>query len=543
MAEEQKRATPILGCDIGNGFAYVSVLETQQSDPLPLLQNSLAGEGMPSAAFVPAEEQEPIQVYDLRRGAPTGLMARYPGQTIRAVKTRMKEETLPIANSKRRVTPDQVYAAIVRDLVNMANDQRKQVGQEPVYDLVFTFPASFIGQVDLLNRMEKSIESVTLDGHALHVAGRLPEPAAVALDYLYYTQHLVEESQRRKEDHITVLVYDLGHGTFDTAIVTAGAGETPYLVRKQDGLPDVGGKDFEELIFDCLRDKLRQEHQIELKNTMQEGRLREVARMAKYALSDGEEYVDTSFTRPDDTEAELVITKREFETLSQPLVNRTLELVQDMLDEAEEEGIQVDAIVFSGGASRMPMIKAGLLALTKGRYPVEPYRYSQAVSFGAARYALSLQPAELPEPEPGPQTKKEEPSPKPAPAPQPKPVLEQLTEFSYGIWLPDETLTGHVEQLIPKGSKLPAGNASPLLLRSNSSRMTIRVRRSENTRKAGNQEKGNELWFHFDVPANAVCGITLEVDANYHITVRCALPDGKVLTHSTADYAKREERV
>jgi molecular chaperone DnaK (HSP70) len=96
--------------------------------------------------------------------------------------------------------------------------------------------------------MQSAIEQIEIDGQKIHVAGRLPEPAAVAIDYLHYIQHIVPEEQRIKADQFTVLVNDLGYGTFDTAVVTASSKDQPYVLHAKDGLPEVGGKNFDEVI-------------------------------------------------------------------------------------------------------------------------------------------------------------------------------------------------------------------------------------------------------------------------------------------------------
>ena len=84
---------------------------------------------------------------------------------------------------------------------------------------------------------------------------------------------------------------------------------------------------------------------------------------------------------------EVEITRERFEKLSEPLVFQTLEVVQKMLEEAEEKGITMDAIVLSGGGSKVPMIRTSLEKLVEDKYPIIMHRPSEAVSFGASRFA------------------------------------------------------------------------------------------------------------------------------------------------------------
>ena len=146
----------------------------------------------------------------------------------------------------------------------------------------------------------------------------------------------------------------------------------------------------------------------------------QAAIQAKFELTDGENSVQQILVKGEYLEVE--VTQARFEELSQHLMFQTLELVQNVLEESEANGITVQGIVLSGGASKMPMVKRNLEALVEGAMPVVLYRPSEAVSYGAARFAYGIQPEEE-------QTEETASTVLPV---QPNPVLEQFTDCGYG---------------------------------------------------------------------------------------------------------------
>lgn len=230
----------IFGCDIGNGYGYISVLENENTDPVVLLPSKISKEGMPTSAYVASSSE--IEVFS-GRSAIDKYGSRNANKLVHAIKTRMVEGTINVGGIF--VNTDDIYAAIVRDLVILGNEARQSMGKEKIYDLVFTFPASIANDITMINRMQNSIEKNIVDGHKLHVVSRLPEPAAVAVDYLYYMRNIVEINKRIVKDEYSILVYDLGHGTFDIALVSIKGNETPQLLIK-DGIANVGGKNIDE---------------------------------------------------------------------------------------------------------------------------------------------------------------------------------------------------------------------------------------------------------------------------------------------------------
>lgn len=524
---------PILGCDIGNGFGYVSLLQQQAGDPLPLLPSKyqLSNLGMPTTAYVTPPDGTPIVVFQKGKAAEKRYQ-KYPKQLVHAVKTRLKEGSIALPEVEKPVPVAQLYGAIARDLVTLAEEELKNKGIDPIYDLVFTFPASFADDTAILEQMQQAIQAVELDGHPLRVLGRLPEPAAVAIDYLHYMQHIAPEDIRLKEEQFTVLVYDLGHGTFDTAVVTAQSKGSPYQLHAKNGLPEVGGKDFDRLLYEEFCRQLLEQYEYAPKNERDRQKILQAAIQAKFELTDGETSVQQILVKGEYLEVE--VTQARFEELSQHLMFQTLELVQNVLEESEANGITVQGIVLSGGASKMPMVKRSLEALVEGAMPVVLYRPSEAVSYGAARFAYGIQPEEE-QPEETASTALSVP----APPVQPNPVLEQFTDCGYGIWMPAEgKLDGEVRFLVGSGARRPAVS-HPVSVVSQSSRMVIKLYRSQSGQEADSaadvKDCRSMLWFPFAVTAGQRYQVRLIVREDYSVVVELTDEQGNVTQKSTSD--------
>ncbi len=543
---DTKEKRLVLGCDIGNGFGYTSLLINSNEDPMPMFPGAynLSNIGMPTATYIaPPDGKEMVTFKD---GKPAELIYKSkPSQMVRAIKTRFKEGAIVVPGVSEPVDVGDVYSAIVRDLLSLAEEELKNKAIKPIYDIVFTFPAAFSDNTALLEMMQQSIEKVDLDGNRIHVVGRLPEPAAVAIDYLHYMQHIAPEDVRISSNNFTVLVYDLGHGTFDTAVVTAQSEGAPYKLHSKDGLPELGGKNFDDILYQELLAALNEQYGYNPQNERQRDIIRQEAVKAKIALTDNDTF--TVSVLVDDEFCDVEITRQRFEELTQHLLFQTLELVQNVLDEATSSGIKIDGIVLSGGASKMPMIKEGLEQLVEGEYPIVLYRPSEAVSFGAARFAYGIseksKPKPIPKPAPEPKpTSVPKPEPKSVTRPKPVPqnqIMEQLTDCCYGIWLPsEEKLEGEVKFVIPCGKTRPA-TSEKVVVYSESARVIIKIYRSKEKNKiidtAPIDECVSMLWIPFDVKPGSKCEITITVLENYGLEVELHSDDGKTYKKSTSD--------
>lgn len=514
MIEKSKKY--ILGCDVGNGYGYVSLLLDPVSDPLTLFPNNygIADIGMPTTAYVVPPEGKNVEVFKNGRTAEVKYRSD-PKHLVTAVKRRLVEQRIKFEDIETPVEVAHVYSAVVKDLLLLAEEELKNMGIEPVYDVVFTFPAEFADNVHLLEIMQQSIESIEINGKNIHVCGRLPEPAAVAIDYLHYMQYIAPENVRIKEDAFTVLIYDLGYGTFDTAVVTAQNDiNSPYTLHSKDGLMEIGGKDFDQILYDEILLRLKREYGFIPQNEIQKEMIRQEAVRVKIDLSNSES--STAFIVNENNYLNIEISRKEFEELSHGLLSQTLELVQKVLDDAVSKGIKIDSIVLSGGASQMPMVRNTLRELMESKYPIVLHRPSAAVSFGAARFAYGIR--------------------KNFPV---NTAIEQKTDCCYGIWLPSnkDRLEGEVRFLIPCGETRPATSKS-VLVRCASSRLVVKLYRSrdnKNSEIASLEDCKSIMYIPFDVEPGTRYGISIAVLENYAVQVKLSSDNGEECIKTTSD--------
>lgn len=529
MSTDKARGGPILGCDIGNGYGYVSLLQHPDADPMPLFPSKyrLSDLGMPTTAYITPPTGEPIVVFQKGKAAERSYSKR-PKQLIQAVKTRLKEGSLSIPNVDTPVPVRNIYGAITRDLVALAEEELANRGIAPIYDLVFTFPAAMADDIAGLEQLQSSVEAIQLNGHPLRVRGRLPEPAAVAIDYLHYMQHIAPEEIRLRQNQFTVLVYDLGHGTFDTAVVTAQSQGTPYQLHAKAGLPDVGGKDFDELLYQEFCRQLLEQNQYTPKNERERQAIRQAAIKAKLELTESQVSIQSIPLKEEYYEVE--VSQERFEQLSEHLMVQTLELVQAMLEDSQANGIPIHGIVLSGGASKMPMVKRSLEQLVEGAFPVVLYRPSEAVSYGAARFAYGIQTVS------NKRTKRDEEE---VPTPEPNQVLEQFTDCGYGVWLPTvDKLEGEVRFLVGSGEKRPVVS-EPVTVSGKSHRITVKLYRSLTKNKRGDivsaEQCRSMLWFPFEVIPEEPYEMRLTVQEDYSVQVELKDRQGRSTCKTTSD--------
>lgn len=500
---------PILGCDIGNGFGYVSAVFEEDKDPRILFPASSGFNsfGMPTTAYVTPPEGDPIVV--CKDGKPAErVYQRDPEHLVRAVKTQLENNMINLPGIQNPVRASDIYGTAAADLVALAGEALPSEYEKQSYRVVFAFPAAFSDNPQLLDQMQRSIEAKRPgQKFTVEVAGRLPEPAAVAIDYLHYVQHVIPEGQRIKEDNYTVLVYDLGYGTFDTAVVTASSKNQPYILYSKDGLKEVGGKDFDDILFNEICKLLKKQYGYVPQNGRQREAILTEAINVKIALTDNS--VETcNVMGPDGDYLQVEITRERFEELSSHLLDQTLQLVDKVMNDALRSGIKINAVVLSGGASQMPMVKKGLEQLLENKYPVYLYRPSQAVSFGAARYGYQQ-------------------------------ILRQFTDCCYGLWMPSKTnAKGEIRFMIQSGEERPAVSA-PLQFYSSSSRLRLEVYRSkaknQTIEKAEVEDCESVIRLPFDVTPGALCSAVLKVSGDYSVSIELTTDQDEKQVKNSSD--------
>ncbi|HUS93338.1 MAG TPA: Hsp70 family protein [Phycisphaerae bacterium] len=294
----------------------------------------------------------------------------YPELTVRSIKRKMGSQEKVLLGEKA-FTPQEISALILRELAEWATRELRR----PVRKAILTVPAYFSDA-----QRQATREAGALAG--LEVVRILNEPTAASLAY-----GLGDETPR------TVLVYDLGGGTFDVSIVTIENDVTEVLASH--GNNHLGGDDFDQLILERLLAEFHRRHGIDLQDVhpASYARLRWAAEEAKKALSFEpyatvrEEALATKDGRPLHLEAEL--SREEYEEMISPLVETTLDSVSKALEDAGKAAGEIDAVLLVGGSTRTPLISA-VLEERVGIAPRQEVHPDLCVALGAGLLAGRL---------------------------------------------------------------------------------------------------------------------------------------------------------
>lgn len=369
-------AEPIIGLDFGNYNSFTCYISdfndrTKMGGTVHDLLPQGLNDGIPSVFFYSKNTGTLCGEDAVRnRAKPVKNRLRYLkrhlGQTIV-----IDDET---------ISYDSAITEVIQHCVRRANEQLKAGYQVTTNLISLSYPASY-SCAQLLRLIELAEKATLADGTKVKVYGTIMEPAAAALDYL------AEFAKTTKDT--TALVYDLGGGTFDLALVSAhpsgkknNEGKLYYydLINTR-GLAKVGGAEFDEIMFDLLSKKFN----VDLKPAH------------KYALLDMAEKIKIDLSSDEYAVPELVyydeylsahVTRREFEEASRGLLLKTINATKEILKDHPNQ--QPEFILLTGGASQMPMVKRELeAALPKYKGKIIYYRPSRAIAYGAARFGTS----------------------------------------------------------------------------------------------------------------------------------------------------------
>lgn len=427
----------IIGLDFGNYFSQVCCV--QNMDPntrrggnyLNLMDPSSPNpNGIPSAFF-----------YSSRRNGGKPLMGR-EAEVARPVSNCVRYMKRNLGNTKtldgKVFTYDEMITRTIEYIIRQANVQLHKETQHTTNLVSLSYPASFLCSQRAY--LVKLVEQATLeDGTHIKVCGTIQEPAAAALDYL--AEH------PGRTDRSVVLAYDLGAGTFDVSIVEAfpngqktASGHTFYYdVHSTDGIAKLGGKEFDEIMYNLIVKKAGFTPTGTHADT-----IRATAEMSKRELSTAMEVYPDVINPMTGEFCDIVITRQEFEKAARPLVQQTIDMVRSMMN--NNPAYKPDLILLTGGASQMPIVKQMMeqafpeYAGTKDRPSrITPHRPSRAISYGAARYG-TLEP----DTDVGSRSSNSAP-------------VRQRTTFDIGIrYLHNkDDKNGYIETIIPQGSELP----------------------------------------------------------------------------------------
>ncbi|WP_207588075.1 molecular chaperone DnaK [Halomontanus rarus] len=345
----------ILGIDLGTTNSAFAVMEG--GDP-EIIVNAEGDRTTPSVVAFTDDDERLV-------GKPAKNQAiQNPEKTIASIKRHMGEDDYTVDIEGEEYTPQQISAMILQKIKRDAEDY---LGDE-VEKAVITVPAYFS---DRQRQATKDAGEIA----GFEVERIINEPTAASMAY-----GLDDDSDQ------TVLVYDLGGGTFDVSILDLGGGV--YEVVATNGDNDLGGDDWDHAIIDYLADEFEEEHGMDLRDDRQAlQRLKDAAEEAKIELSSRKETeINLPFiTATDDGPIHLEesMTRAKFESLTSDLIERTVEPTEQALEDAGYEKGDIDEVLLVGGSTRMPQVAEKVEELI-GEEPQKNVNPDEAVALGAA---------------------------------------------------------------------------------------------------------------------------------------------------------------
>ena len=345
----------VIGIDLGTTNSCVAVLEGGEPTVVP---NAEGGRTTPSVvAFSKTGERLVGQV--AKRQAVTN-----PERTITSIKRKMgTSEKIKIDD--KEYTPQEVSAMILQKL---KSDAEEYLG-EKITQVVVTTPAYFD---DSQRQATKDAGKIA----GLEVLRIINEPTAASLAY-----------GLDKEEEQTILVFDLGGGTFDVSILEIGGGV--FEVKSTSGNTHLGGDDWDQRIIDWMADDFKAKTGIDLRNDkMALQRLKEAAEKAKMELSTT---TSTSINLPFITATQegpqhldMTLSRSDFNKMTADLVDKCVGPFKQAMKDAGMEAKDIEHVILVGGATRMPAIQDLVRQLTGGKEPHKGVNPDEVVAVGAA---------------------------------------------------------------------------------------------------------------------------------------------------------------
>jgi molecular chaperone DnaK len=348
----------ILGIDLGTTNSCMSIMEGGKAVVIP---NAEGGRTTPSVVAFSKDGERLVGSVAKRQSITN------PAKTISSIKRDMGTDR-KVAIDDKTYTPQEISAMILQKL---KTDAEAYLG-EKISKAVITVPAYFN---DAQRQATKDAGKIA----GLEVMRIINEPTASALAYGI-----------DKEEDVTVLVYDLGGGTFDVSILTLGDGV--FEVQATAGNNHLGGDDFDQRVLDYLVEEFKKKEGISLKNDiMAMQRLRDAAENAKKELSTVQKtninlpYITTDSSGPKFLDIDL--TRPKFEQLIEDLVDKTIGPVKQALDDAGIKAAEIDHVLLVGGSTRVPMVQEKIKAILhkdadKGINPDECVAIGAAIQGG-----------------------------------------------------------------------------------------------------------------------------------------------------------------
>ncbi len=345
----------ILGIDLGTTNSAFAVMEGDEPE---IIANAEGDRTTPSVVAFSDDGERLV-------GKPAKNQAvQNPDRTIQSIKRHMGEDGYTVDIDGEDYTPEQISAMILQKI---KRDAEEYLGDD-VEKAVITVPAYF-------NDKQRQATKDAGEIAGFEVERIVNEPTAASMAY-----GLDDESDQ------TVLVYDLGGGTFDVSILDLGGGV--YEVVATNGDNDLGGDDWDEALIDHLAEEFRNNHGIDLREDRQAlQRLKDAAEEAKIELSNKKETtVNLPFITATDSgpvHLEQSITRATFESLTADLIDRTVDPTEQALADAGYGTDDIDEVILVGGSTRMPQVQEKVEELV-GQQPKKNVNPDEAVALGAA---------------------------------------------------------------------------------------------------------------------------------------------------------------
>ncbi|MGM9529553.1 MAG: molecular chaperone DnaK [Phascolarctobacterium sp.] len=345
----------VIGIDLGTTNSVVAVMEGGE----PTVITNQEGSRLTPSVVGFAKNGERLVGQLAKRQAVSN-----PDRTISSIKRHMGEGSYRVSIDDKKYSPEEISAMILQKL---KADAEAYLG-EKVTQAVITVPAYFN---DSQRQATKDAGKIA----GLEVLRIINEPTAASLAY----------GIDKTDDH-TIMVYDLGGGTFDVSILDVGDGV--FEVKATNGDTHLGGDDFDKKIMDWMVDEFKKAEGIDLStDRMAMQRLREAAEKAKIELSG---VMSTNINLPFITAGadgpkhlDMDLTRAKFEAMTADLVERTMGPVRQAMSDAGMSTSDISKVILVGGSSRIPAVQAAIKKFM-GKEPYKGVNPDECVAVGAA---------------------------------------------------------------------------------------------------------------------------------------------------------------